>query len=323
MRIILTCLLCFIYVVQYSFAQQDPTFSQRMLNIFSINPGAAGSEEAISTSLTYRAQWTGMDGAPRTLNASGHMPVAPWGFASGVGVSFTQDEFAFDKDVSVSASYAARFSIAAGTLSAGTSLGLISKNLQPEWYIPGNGNTSLPIDDPDIPSGGKSNYVMDLGLGVFYNTETWYAGVSVTHINSPSLSISMDSGNTAISTGKYDLKPNFYVHAGKIMELNNPKWQIIPAIMIHTDLSATQYYGNIRALYNKTVWGGVSYRPNDAVVIMTGVDFISGLSLSYSYDITTSQIAQYSKGSHEIMAGYKIMLKQDRDSKKYKSIRFL
>ena len=323
MRKILACLLCFIYVGQYSFAQQDPTFSQKMLNIFSINPGAAGSEEAISTALTYRAQWTGISGAPRTLNATGHMPVAPWGFESGVGLSFTQDEFAFDKDVNVSASYAARFDVASGTLGVGVSFGFISKNLQPEWYIPEGSGAVLPKDDPDIPAGGKSKPAIDMGLGVFYNTGSWYAGISTTHLNAPSIHISGDSENSYISTGKYDLKPNFYVHAGKIMEFANPKWQVIPAIMIHTDLSATQYYGNIRALYNKTVWGGVSYRPNDAVVIMSGVDFISGLSLSYSYDISTSQMAQYSKGSHEIMAGYKIMFKQDRDSKKYKSIRFL
>ena len=47
-------------------AQQEPTYSQYMLNPFLINPAAAGSEGTTSVNLTGREQWVGINGAPST-----------------------------------------------------------------------------------------------------------------------------------------------------------------------------------------------------------------------------------------------------------------
>jgi hypothetical protein len=47
-------------------AQQEPQFSQNMFNILPINPGFAGSNDAICGNLFYRNQWTGFVGAPKT-----------------------------------------------------------------------------------------------------------------------------------------------------------------------------------------------------------------------------------------------------------------
>ena len=48
------------------FAQQDPQYSQYMFNQMAINPGFAGSREALSAAMFLRTQWTGIDGAPKT-----------------------------------------------------------------------------------------------------------------------------------------------------------------------------------------------------------------------------------------------------------------
>ena len=57
-----------------SFSQQDALYSQYMFNQFTINPAYAGSRESFSSVLLYRNQWTGLDGAPSTLNFSMHSP---------------------------------------------------------------------------------------------------------------------------------------------------------------------------------------------------------------------------------------------------------
>ena len=324
MKLRLPGLLCWFFLSSVAYGQQDPTFSQKMLNLFSINPGAAGSAEAIATNLTYRNQWPGIEGAPQTLNATIHAPVSLWGVSSGLGFAIQQDEFAFDTDVSVAASYAYHLDLAGGTLGVGLSLGMLSKNLQPTWYIPNGEGYTEPGSDPDIPAGNQNSMVADLGMGLYYHTPSWYLGLSATHLNAPSIDLSKPTeGSTLQSTANYKIKTNLYLHAGTVWPMHNPKWELLPAIMVHSDLAVTQYYANLRALYNKSVWGGVSYRAEDAIVVMGGFDLISGLSFSYSYDITTSKIAKYGGGAHEIMVGYRFMLKQERDSQKYKSIRFL
>ncbi len=324
MNIRLPGLLCCLFLVSAAYGQQDPTFSQKMLNLFSINPGAAGSVEAIATQLAYRNQWPGIEGAPKTLNATIHAPVSLWGIPSGVGLSIQQDEFAFDNDMSVAASYAYHLEWGGGILGMGLSLGMLSKNLRPEWFIPNAEGYTAPGNDPDIPAGDQSSIVADLGMGLYYHTPSWYIGLSATHLNSPSIDLTKSAvESTQVSTANYKIKTNLYFQAGTLLPLNNPKWELAPALLVHSDLAVTQYYANLRALYNKTVWGGVSYRTEDAIVVMGGFDLISGLSFSYSYDITTSKIAKYGGGAHEIMVGYRFMFKQERDSQKYKSVRFL
>jgi hypothetical protein len=76
-------------------------------------------------------------------------------------------------------------------------------------------------------------------------------------------------------------------------------------------------------MYNKKFWAGVTYRVGSAVVGMIGMDIMNGVKVGYSYDFDTSALANFSKGSHEIMLGYSFTLGVEKTPQKYKSIRFL
>jgi hypothetical protein len=66
----------------------------------------------------------------------------------------------------------------------------------------------------------------------------------------------------------------------------------------------------------------LSYRLEDAVAILVGVEMINGLNIGLAYDITTSALGRYGYGSQEIYLRYSLGLGKGR-LKKYKSIRFL
>ena len=51
-------------------AQQDPMLSQYMFNGLYINPAYAGSHKYWSSTLSYRNQWVGLEGAPSTAIAA-------------------------------------------------------------------------------------------------------------------------------------------------------------------------------------------------------------------------------------------------------------
>jgi len=66
------------------FAQQDPLFSQYMFNKLAVNPAYAGSREYLTVDALYRYQWVNIDGAPKTLNASGAYSLAQPPYRPGI-----------------------------------------------------------------------------------------------------------------------------------------------------------------------------------------------------------------------------------------------
>jgi len=71
------------------FAQQDPLYSQYMLNPLLINPSYAGLNNNFNAMVGYRMQWTGLEGQPHTLNASAHTSLV--NNKIGLGILFVND----------------------------------------------------------------------------------------------------------------------------------------------------------------------------------------------------------------------------------------
>jgi type IX secretion system PorP/SprF family membrane protein len=103
----------------------------------------------------------------------------------------------------------------------------------------------------------------------------------------------------------------------------NPVFEVLPSVFLQSDGRATQLTMNVNVLYNKKMWGGVSYRTGDAVVAMLGLQLINGLRIGYSYDFQTSEIRTNTGGTHEVMIKYCFNVSLQHEPKSYKSIRFL
>ncbi len=71
-------------------SQQDAQYTQYMYNTVSVNPGYAGSRGNLSVAALYRAQWVGLDGAPKTQTFNIHSPIGYRGV--GLGLSAVNDE---------------------------------------------------------------------------------------------------------------------------------------------------------------------------------------------------------------------------------------
>ena len=75
---------------------------------------------------------------------------------------------------------------------------------------------------------------------------------------------------------------------------------------------------NCNVLFRNTIWLGVSYRTGDAVIAILEYQVIPQLRIGYAYDATTSDLNNYSSGTHEIMLGFDF----GRDLAKIKSPRY-
>ena len=77
-----------------------------------------------------------------------------------------------------------------------------------------------------------------------------------------------------------------------------------PMVQLKSDAVSTQADINANLFINSRYWVGASYRLQDAIVLMAGLEIMPNLKLGYAYDLTTSEIKTYSSGTHEIMLGY-------------------
>lgn len=291
--------------------QQDPQFSQILFNPMSINPGYAGSLNMIGVGLINKMQWVGFgDGAPASTTVSINSPVSPFGFKSGIGLSILNDKYGFNNDLGISFAYAARFKfkLIEGTLGVGVSGGFVNNSINPTWVYPASSS------DDAIPKSKESSINLDLGLGLYYNTDYMFFGVSATHLNETTVN---NSNKAARYTRQY------YLTGGYIVSFPNKAWQFEPSVLITTDLTVSRFSLNSIVRYNKKFWGGVSYRIGEAVTGMIGIELFNGIRIGYAYDYNTSSISKYNDGSHEFMLGYNFQLQKEKPPQQYKSIRFL
>jgi type IX secretion system PorP/SprF family membrane protein len=107
------------------------------------------------------------------------------------------------------------------------------------------------------------------------------------------------------------------------MALPNPSFDVQPSVLIITDGRSSSFDINSLLIYNKRIWGGVSYRLNAAIVGMLGIELKNGLRVGYSYDYATTDITHYNNGTHEILLNYCFNVVKEKMRRKYKSVRFL
>jgi type IX secretion system PorP/SprF family membrane protein len=299
---------CFALILR---AQQDPQFSQNMFNILSVNPAFAGAEKDIVVSAINRQQWVGFDNAPVTTVVNLSTPVRFAGKTHGLGLTIVRDELGFEKNTGVKFSYSYQKKLANGSLHFGLSVGFQNNALKGEWFVPEGDEYTSAQEDLGSPTIDEGKMVLDPGLGIFYQTDNFYAGLSVLHVTEPSVAYS-DAVETYLAR-------HYYATAGYTFKLDE-SWEVIPSVFYKTDAVVSQIDINSLLRYNKKIWGGVSYRVDDAIVGMVGVLFNNGIQIGYAYDISTSKIA---KASHEFLLTYRFNTKLESRNQKYKSIRFL
>jgi type IX secretion system PorP/SprF family membrane protein len=280
-------------------AQQDPQFTQFMNNKLMYNAGYAGNSGNICGVLHYRQQWTNFTGAPTSfaLTADMRVPETPFG----VGLNVMTDKIGPMNTLFLRIPVAYNMQLMGGTLGIGLDLGMLQKKVSETWIQPDVGavDNSIPGAyeygvNPDL---NKVTY--DVGFGAFYSIpRKLYIGLSSTHLPAQLLKTS--------DSVQYKVTRHFYVMAGYHFALD-PRNEIIPNIMVRSDVNATVIDANLTYMWDQKVIAGITYRHTDAVAPMIGYQHFTpkGMSIKgvYSYDYTLSKIKGYSGGTHEITLG--------------------
>jgi type IX secretion system PorP/SprF family membrane protein len=279
-------------------AQQDPQFSLNMFNIYSVNPAFSGSYDQFNALAIHRSQWVGYGGgSPTTQHVSVEAPV--YFLHGGAGISLVNDKLGNEYSRGVSLSYAYQTKLTKKSeLGVGLNVGFMDVGFEGDWVTPGNDQG---LDDPSIPAIGSNDVVPDLGLGLYYRMKELYIGYSVTHLNQA----------TAVydnADRDFEFKRHHYLTLGWLHELTSDL-VLRPSMHIKSDQVSTQIDFNVNVNYGDNLWGGMTYRLDDAVVVIAGYNINENLKFGYAYDITTSDLKSESSGSHEILLRYSFKMR--------------
>jgi type IX secretion system PorP/SprF family membrane protein len=303
-----------------AFSQQDPLFTNNMYYKLGINPGFAGAEDALSGIILNRYQWEGFPGAAKTLVFSVDAAVGLFGSPGGMGLNIVSDKVGYEENITINANYAYKVPLSFGNLGIGLSLGMLNKGINTDGEAWRGSDDVLAERDSEgsgdylIPQGEVSQVAFDVGSGLYLSSNHYFVGISATHINQAFIRF-----NDLATT--YMVR-HYYLTGGYNIKLSDPLFELRPSFFLRSDLAGWQLDVNTNLVYDERFWGGLSYRINDAVALLMGLELSNGLRVGYSFDLVTSAIGYYSFASHEIFISYSVNLERNRNQK-YKSVRFL
>lgn len=309
--IFLSLLIC----VGVAYSQFDAQLSQYMLHNSSFNPAAVGEGELIQVTGQYRMQWLGMPNAGSSLIFSINSPVKFLDKNHGIGVRFLNESSGLFTTKAPHLQYAYKMKLGDGVLSLGTDLGFTSLGFVGDSVREITSDYHNISGDPEIPKTSVVGTSFDMSLGAFYSTPDYYAGVSCMHLNNPT-----------VEWGDYSSFRQFgtlFLTGGYNWAFADTKYVFKPSTLIKTDFSSWQWDVSGRVEYDNKYWGGLSYRIQDAVTLLAGINIAGGFSIGYSYDFPTTKMLIASWGSHELVCFYSFEYVFGKKNNKYKSIRIL
>jgi type IX secretion system PorP/SprF family membrane protein len=234
------------------------------------------------------------------MNFSFDMPVRF--LHGGIGATIISDKIGFRDNIHAKIDYAFRIQFPTGNLAIGVEAQLFNSTLDKSHLI---GADQITQDDQVGTSSDpvlgdlseQSDFLFDLGAGIYYQIPgKLYIGLSTSKLL-----------ETSSENLYWDNRRFYYILAGYEWALPAyPSLRLLPSALLKTDFvskSAYQLDASLLMEWEHKIWGGMTYRVQDAIVLMGGVAF-GDFKLGISYDIPTSRISTQSFGSLELFARF-------------------
>lgn len=302
---------------------QDPQYSQYYAAPLYLNPAMAGGELTGRVGFNYRNQWPSIDAQFTTFSAyyDTYLP----DYNSGIGVMLMQDTEGAAKlrSTTISAIYSYELRLGENSyFRPGFQASYIRReigffeNLVFANQIDPNNPFGPTLPGNDIPGLGDPVNMLSLSFGGLFFTEDFWIGASAHHVNTP---------NQSFLEGVSPLPAKFSLHAGYRISLGEGSMRqdfthmrkeryLTPTINYkrqgpfeQLDIGAYFY---VEPLVFGLWYRGLPYKPvedqsnRDAIVMMVGVNLLSGLNIGYSFDYTVSQLGIQSGGAHEVSVSW-------------------
>jgi type IX secretion system PorP/SprF family membrane protein len=291
------------------FAQQETQYGQYIYNGLYVNPAYAGYKEAMFAQAIYRAQWTGLKGAPQSLSIAFDAPIPDKDIA--VGAIVTKDKIGAQSTLNAYANLAYRLRLnhnVFNVLAFGIGVGVMQTGLN------GSLLTAEEVGDAKIPVGFESRTMPSLRVGAQLTTETFFIGFSANNLFAKRLTTDNDFfANLNTQEHLYftaammfpvqrdiNFKPSFLIKD----DLHGPTSLDINSFLIFKDkFSIGAVYRTSLNLFPRPAIQN-NLLKKSAIGVMTDFLVKERLRIGYGFDYSLNKLGNYGFGSHEISVGY-------------------
>lgn len=278
------------------FAQQTPVFANYSYNTVVINPAHAGYHQDADLTFINAGFFNAVEGSPKniglTLNAplrSKHLGLAAAVSSDEIGVTTATSFFAaysykifFDSEYGQGRWWAYDPNIISFGISAGGAF--YNEDL-----------LSLGIEnDPEFQRNINA-FVPTVGVGLLYNKDRIYAGISVPNI----------LGNSLSSETKINFKNPIYSYFGYRFFTNQFEEVLInPSMLVkHVSGAPLQVDLNLMVNYLNMVEFGAGYRTSETVNLLAGFHLGTNFKLLYNYSYALKEYNNIN--THGIILNYR------------------
>lgn len=276
-------------------AQQDAQYTQYMYNTMAVNPAYAGSRGVFSAMLLNRAQWVGLEGAPKTQTLTFHTPVGQTEKV-GLGLSVINDKVGPTQETYFDANFSYKIKISGGDLYFGLKGTAHLLDVNFSKLTPYNAG------DPLLQNDIQNKFSPNFGMGLYYtNSNKWYVGISA-----PRILETKHFESTSLSVAKERM--NLYAIGGYVHDINE-NFKLKPAILLKTvQGSPLQLDLSLNTLIKEQLTLGVAYRLDAAFSGMIGYQFAKSFMFGFAYDreVTDLGQTQFNKGSFEAFIRFEL-----------------
>ena len=298
-------------------AQQDATYSMYMFNGLYINPAYAGSQDALNVMAIFRNQWSGLQGAPRTMNASVDAPLRKDQYA--LGLTIMNDRLGLTNDFSATAAFAYRIKVKGdNVISLGVQGGITYyQSRLNEAILNDPSQLSQTTYDPKFAV-AQNLFLPNVGAGIFAYGKRYFVGFSVPHLVPFSLDNKWQVATGQAVAHQYN---QYLVTAGYVFGKDVSIVKFRPSIMLKsqqgTNYNMPDFTLNLGLLFIDRIWVIASMNTGSTTANgepqKFGVSAINGIiqakitpqfGVGYCYEYSLSKLSAYETGTHEIMMNY-------------------
>lgn len=272
--------------------QINPQFTQYTFNTMTVNAGYTGSREALTAIALHRSQWSGIEGAPRTLTFSIDSPMR---VHDGIGLTIIHDETGPAQETYLDGNYAHTLLLNKRGLRLGLGAKIGARLLSIDW-------SRGIYKDPDLVfnENVNSELLFTLGSGLFIYNDKAYLGLSVPNFFP-------NKHYDAVQESEAKDRMHYYMIGGYVFDMNEnlkfkPSFYLkqVAGGALSIDISAN-------FLIAETLNVGANYRWDESISAILGFQVSRQISIGYAYDYNTNDLASYNAGSHEFFIRYQLV----------------
>lgn len=292
--------ICMFFIPTLAVAQQVPIYGLYFMDLYQINPAAAGLNNFSALHLDHRQQWRGIEGAPVTSTLTLHLPV---GKKVSIGVTFMNDKRGILATNSGMATFAYRIPLGNNhNLRFGLSGGVGWNNIDFS-LIDG-------INDPALVDAVDNSMFMVGQFGALYNIKNFSLGFTF-----PTLFKSNLISNQNFQEPVLEPFKNYYITASYRFDIGQ-NFALEPWVLYRAnETQPSQLEGTLLLWIKNIVWAGATYRQDYGMAYEAGVQISDLFNLGYAYEPAGEMVNGFGDGTHQLHLSIRIGKKKDRQAK--------